>query len=148
MGVDAAFAPAGADALYHVMGGSYAPILSNSTLGGPNGVATSSGGVFVVTFNSGQVYRVTGENEYEEILAVQGGQLDGIEILDNGDILVSNWSTSCVHLLDTEGNLSCLIPDVEAPADIGHFGPRLMLFDSLDDLLFCVSLFHVEISVP
>jgi len=118
-GVDGSFAPAGADALYHVMGGQAAAVVADPGLGGPNGVATSEAGILLVTFSSGQVYRVTGENEYEEILAVEGGQLDGVEILDNGDVLVSNWATSCVHLLDGDGNLSCLIPDLEAPADIG-----------------------------
>ena len=50
---------------------------------------------------------------------VEGGQFDGIEFLEDGRALVSNWATSCVHILETDGTLSCAMPDIDAPADIG-----------------------------
>ena len=119
-GLDATFAPTGADALYHVSAEAYAAIVADAEFGAPNGVATTAdGGVFVVTFMSGQVFRVTGENERTEVFAVEGAQFDGIEVLADGRMLLSNWTSSCVHLLATDGTLSCAVPDVEAPADIG-----------------------------
>ncbi|MAY56253.1 MAG: hypothetical protein CMQ37_10385 [Gammaproteobacteria bacterium] len=33
------------------------------------------------------------------------------------------------------------------PLDIGHFEASLMLYDGLDNVLFCVSWLHVEISI-
>jgi sugar lactone lactonase YvrE len=118
-GLDATFAGTGADALYHVMGDRYGTVISGGDLGAPNGVAVKDGEAYVVTFMTGQLLHVTGENEYAEALVVEGGQFDGIEFLEDGRALVSNWATSCVHILDTDGTLTCAMPDIDAPADIG-----------------------------
>lgn len=121
-GLNASFESAGADALYHVAGGDYLPVLADPSLGAPNGVAVHDGDIYMVTFMSGQVLRITGEDdavEATEVLSVDGGQLDGLVFLDDGRALVSNWATSCVHMLDTEGNLTCAMPELDAPADIG-----------------------------
>ncbi|HKK94247.1 MAG TPA: hypothetical protein VJ925_12500 [Longimicrobiales bacterium] len=124
-GLDETFSSTGADAVYHMTTEGYAAVIEDPDFGAPNGIAaTPEGAVLVVTFMSGQVFNVTGMNEKEEILAVDGAQLDGIEVLDDGRILVSNWATSCVHLLDTEGNLTCAMPDLESPADIGFDAER------------------------
>jgi sugar lactone lactonase YvrE len=124
-GLDATFAATGADALYHVGLDGYAPIIADAEFGAPNGVAiTPDGGVLVVTFMSGRVFSVTGENERTEVLAVEGAQFDGIEVLADGRVLVSNWATSCVHLLEADGTLSCAMPDLDAPADIGFDAGR------------------------
>lgn len=124
-GLDAEFSPTGTDAVYHVTADGSAAIVEDDDFGAPNGIATTpEGGVLVVTFMSGQVFNVTGMNEKNEILAMDGAQLDGIEVLDDGRILVSNWATSCVHLLDTEGTLTCAMPDLDAPADIGFDAQR------------------------
>lgn len=121
-GLDANFGGTGADALYHVAGGDYRPVLADPSLGAPNGVAVHDGDIYMVTFMSGRVLNVAGEGESveaAEVLAVDGGQLDGLVFLDDGRALVSNWATSCVHLLDTDGTLSCPMPGLDAPADIG-----------------------------
>lgn len=124
-GLDAQFAPSGADAVYHVAADGYAPIVQDEAFGAPNGIATTpDGDVLVVTFMSGRVFGVTGMNEKQEMLAVEGAQFDGIEVLDDGRILLSNWTTSCVHLLDTDGTLTCAMPDLDAPADIGFDATR------------------------
>lgn len=118
-GLDASFAPSGADALYHVVGGEWAPVVMDPEFGAPNGVAAVDGSAYVVTFMSGQLWEVTGQDEKREALRVEGAQLDGIEILEDGRALVSNWATSCVHVLGTDGSLECVYGDLEAPADIG-----------------------------
>lgn len=124
-GLDATFSPTGADALYHVRADGYAPIVATPDMGAPNGVAlTGDGGALVVTFMSGQVWGIGADASVTEVLAVEGAQLDGVEVLADGRVLVSNWATSCVHLLDTEGNLTCAMPDLDAPADIGFDAER------------------------
>jgi len=121
-GLDEAFEPSGTDALYHVAGGDYRPILAGSDLGAPNGVAVHDGDIYVVTFMSGKLLNLTDQGTdvaASEVLTVDGAQLDGIVFLEDGRALVSNWASSCVHILDTEGNLSCAMPGLDAPADIG-----------------------------
>ena len=124
-GLDASFAPTGADAVYHVTADGYAAIVADPQMGAPNGVALDgNGGALVVTFMSGQVWAIGADASVTEVLAVEGGQLDGVEVLADGRVLVSNWATSCVHLLDTDGNLSCAMPNLDAPADIGFDAER------------------------
>lgn len=124
-GLDPTFAPSGTDALYHMTADGYAAVVRDPEFGAPNGVATTAdGSALVVTFMSGQVFSVTGLDEKEQVLAVEGAQLDGVEVLADGRVLVSNWATSCVHLLDTDGTLTCAMPDLEAPADIGFDANR------------------------
>lgn len=118
-GLDPTFTPTGADAVYHVAGDRWGRVVSDPEFGAPNGVAVRDGSLYVVTFMSGQLWEVTGENEKSEVLAVDGAQLDGIEFLDDGRAVVSNWATSCVHVLDTDGSLECVMDGLEAPADIG-----------------------------
>lgn len=119
MGVDASFQPTGADALYHLAGDQVAPILADPELGRPNGVAIHAGEAYVVTYGSGALLHVTGEDEFTQVLSVEDGQLDGIEFLVDGRALISNWSSSCVHLRATDGSMECAFPGLEAPADIG-----------------------------
>lgn len=128
-GLDATFTPVGADAVYHVLGTQAAAAVRDPEFGAPNGVAIFGGEVYVVTFMSGRIFRITGQDEKEEILAVEGGQLDGIHFLTDGRAVVSNWATSCIHALDPDGGLECVMPDLEAPADIGvdHTRDRVLV---------------------
>lgn len=136
-GLDANFAATGLDAVYHVTADGYGTIVADPEMGAPNGIAVVEGDALVVTFMSGQVYRISEDTRASgglpgqapqaaimEVLAVEGGQLDGVEVLADGRVLVSNWATSCVHLLDTDGTLTCAMPNLDAPADIGFDAQR------------------------
>lgn len=124
-GLDASFAPSGTDAVYHMTADGYAPIAADPDMGAPNGVAlTGDGGALVVTFMSGQIWGIGADGSVTEVMAIEGAQLDGVEVLADGRVLVSNWATNCVHLLDTEGTLTCAMPDLETPADIGFDAQR------------------------
>lgn len=118
-GLDASFSPTGSDAVYHLTEGDYATIAADAGLGAPNGVDVSDGSVTVVTFMSGEVFRLDGEGARTDLLAVEGAQFDGVEVLSDGSLLVSDWGASCVHHVDSEGQATCMIGDVESPADIG-----------------------------
>lgn len=118
-GLDAAFSPTGSDGVYHLMGERIGTVAAGADLGAPNGVTVADGVAYVVTFMSGEVFTVDASATRTPVLQVEGGQFDGVEVLDDGRVLVSNWGTSCVHILDTDGGLTCAMPDLEAPADIG-----------------------------
>ena len=47
------------------------------------------------------------------------GGYDGVEVLDNGNVLVSSWTDSTVHILHGGTHMMPLVKGVAAPADIG-----------------------------
>ena len=52
-------------------------------------------------------------------LASGPGGYDGVEVLSNGNVLVSSWTDSTVHILYGGTHMMALIRNVAAPADIG-----------------------------
>lgn len=119
MGRDASFQPAGTDAVYHLRDGELAPIYQGDDLGGPNGVAVSDGGVSVVTFFGGEIFQLDERGTRTDVMAVEGAQFDGVEVLSDGSLLVSDWGASCVHRVTPAGEATCVVAEVEGPADIG-----------------------------
>ena len=123
-GMDAAFESTGADAVYHMMGDGLGTAAQGAGLGRPNGIVIDGDAALVVTFGTGEVFRITGDGSRETVAAAEGGQLDGVEVLPDGTVLISDWATSCVVQLTDAGAFECRIPDVEAPADIGYDAAR------------------------
>lgn len=123
-GMDAAFESTGADAVYHLMGDAMGTVTEGAELGRPNGVAVRDGRALMVTFGTGEVYSFGEDGSSEVIAALEGGQLDGVEILPDGTVLISDWGSSCVMELTEAGAFECRIPDMEAPADIGYDATR------------------------
>jgi hypothetical protein len=123
-GMDAAFESTEADAVYHLMGDAVATVAEGVELGRPNGIAVTGQEALVVTFGTGEVFRVSGDGSREPVAVSAGGQLDGVEVLEDGTVLISDWATSCVVELTDAGAFECRIPEVEAPADIGYDADR------------------------
>ena len=117
-GLDATFSPAGRDAVYRLNDGQLRTLLVNAQLGGPNGVLDTEEGPLIVTFGSGQVFRVS-DGLKMVISGDSEGQLDGIVEMADGRILISSWGASCIYEMAPNGEMTCIIDDVEAPADIG-----------------------------
>ena len=117
-GFDASFSPSGADAIYLLSGGVVLDVARGDALGHPNGIAIVPGGVQVVTFGSGEAYRVTPTGERTNVAAV-AGSLDGVEALADGGYLVSSWDDSAIYRVAADGTRTAVVSDVEAPADIG-----------------------------
>jgi hypothetical protein len=119
MGRNASFEPTGTDAVYHLSGDRYATIVADPDLGGPNGVAIRGDDLVMVTYFGGGVFTVTEDTATPWFPAMEGAQLDGVEALEDGRLLVSDWGARCVHVIDEEGTARCLVDDVDGPADIG-----------------------------
>jgi sugar lactone lactonase YvrE len=117
-GLDANFAPAGTDAVYRLDSNGVTTLIANAELGAPNGILDTDEGPLVVTFGSGEVYRLS-DGSREVIAESSGRQLDGIVEMADGSILTSSWGDSCIHEMEPDGEMTCIISDVEAPADIG-----------------------------
>ena len=88
----------------------------------PNGITWDARGNrwLVATFGpfTSGLYATTPGDTARTILAQGTGKWDGVEILDDGRILVSSWSDSSVHVLDG-GRHAQLVRAVPEPADIG-----------------------------
>lgn len=122
------FAPSGSDAIYKINAeGAVESVIAGETLGHPNGLlAKDSGELLVVTFGSGEVYTVSGEEKPERSEGVkpEHGSLDGIIALASGEVLVSSWASSGIYKGTENGPFTTVIADVDAPADIGWDGQR------------------------
>jgi len=98
-------------------------VISGDELGHPNGVAgISDTEVRVVTFGTGEVYKVTLDGETgkrDEIVKLPKGQLDGVVEMPDSSLLVSSWEAKAVYRVDEDGQTTELITGVESPADIG-----------------------------
>ena len=117
-GLDASFSPTGTDAVWMLSGGELIEVVAGSELGNPNGIAAMDGGLRVVTFGTGESYRITPAGDRVDAVAI-AGSLDGVEPLAEGGWLVSSWETSAVHRVDPDGTVTAVVEGVEAPADIG-----------------------------
>jgi len=120
------FAPSGTEAVYRLTAadGSIAPIAKDTTLGAPNGVAVGSDGITVVTFTSGEAYRLTADGKRHPVMPPSQRQLDGVVLLPDGGLLVSSWAEQCVYRLAPGGVMTKALSGVEAPADIGYDAKR------------------------
>jgi hypothetical protein len=112
------FAPSGTDAVYRVgRDGTVELIAHGAELGGPNGVHELDGQVWVVSFGSGELYRLVNGSR-ANVLKLEGGMLDGVESVD-GELLISSWEAKAVFRGPPSGPFTPVVTDVEAPADIG-----------------------------
>lgn len=120
-GLDATFASTGSDAVYRLDDdGQITELIGEGGLGAPNGVAVGSTGIFVVTFMSGEVFRLDAEGNRTDVMPASERQIDGIEMMDDGGFLMSSWGDQAVYRVGGDGSVSQVVSGVDAPADIGY----------------------------
>jgi hypothetical protein len=128
-GMDAKFAPTGTDAIYHIgKDGKVKPLIKDKNLGGPNGVAAGAdGSVWTVTFRTGEIYQVDAKGKKAAAQKLPKGQLDGVVVLDGGDVLVSSWEGQAVYRGKPGAEWKAAVENVKSPADIGWDSKRKRL---------------------
>ena len=94
-------------------------ILMGFELGGPNGLHVDDSGLFVATFGSGELFRVTPQGERLQLLPPSEMGLDGVVSLGERGVLVSSWGDSAVYWIQPDGTVQPLVEGIEAPADLG-----------------------------
>lgn len=121
-GLDKDFKPTGVDAIYVIGKDDKAKaLIKDKALAAPNGVVgDGKGGVWAVTFGSGEIYAVDAKGKKAAGQKLPKGQLDGIVILPGGDVLVSSWEGSTIYRGKPGGEWKPLIENVKSPADIGY----------------------------
>jgi sugar lactone lactonase YvrE len=105
-------------------GGAISVVAEGSRLGRPNGLTWDAHGErwLIVTFDpfSSTLYTLREGDTTRTVLARGKGKWDGVEVLEDGRILVSSWSDSSVHVLRSDGRTTAqVIRPVPEPADIG-----------------------------
>jgi hypothetical protein len=115
------FEPTGSDSVYKIGKGNKVEkvIADKEALGRPNGLIVDDSGVWVVSFGSGELYRVAGGKK-EPGQKLPAGQLDGLVKLPDGTFLASSWQASAVLRGTPGGTFETIIHDVKSPADIGY----------------------------
>ncbi len=84
-----------------------------------NGIAERDGRVYGVgSFGSGAVFSVMGGSR-TDLPPLPGMDLDGVIVMDDGNLLISAGDTDTVYLLRPNGSASVVARNVESPADIG-----------------------------
>ncbi|MFC1575904.1 SMP-30/gluconolactonase/LRE family protein [Gemmatimonadota bacterium] len=94
-------------------------LLEGEALGGPNGLFADERGLFVVTYGSGEVFRVDPSGRRIQLLPPSEMALDGLVSLEEWGFLFSSWGDSAVYWVTPDGTVSALLEGVEAPADLG-----------------------------
>jgi hypothetical protein len=113
------FEPSGTDAVYRLSpDGGLDTLARGDSLGRPNGIALAGDTVWVVSFGSGELYRVVGGGR-ADVQKLPKGSLDGL-VLVVGDFFVSSWEAESVFRGRPAGRFAEAIKGLNAPADIGH----------------------------
>ncbi len=100
--------------------GSGTTIARGNALGGPNGIWADSGGVTVVSYSSGDTYRLSARGARTALPKPPAGGLDGLVRASDGAWLVSSWNDSTVRrLMPGDTAWIAVVRGVESPADIG-----------------------------
>lgn len=95
--------------------------LNADSLFNPNGIAWDSrNSRFVLAPFGGPNISAwkPGDSTFTTMVTGPGGY-DGVEVMDNGNVLVSSWTDSTVYILHGGTHMMALVKNVSAPADIG-----------------------------
>jgi sugar lactone lactonase YvrE len=117
------FSPSGTDAVYRITpDGKVDTIAKRTELKGPNGVAVRSDGrLVIVNFAKPAQVVIMGMNgQAVRAWPMPAGQLDGVEPLADGSLLVSSWETSTVYRVAADGTATAVVENMTSPADIGY----------------------------
>jgi hypothetical protein len=119
-GMDASFEPTGRDAIMRFGPSGAQRVAGAPQISAPNGITVDGGDVIVVGFGGGAVQRVpAGGGAPTQVAMLPAGQLDGVVRMADGSLLVSSWEGSAIYRVSPDGQVSTVVEDVEAPADIG-----------------------------
>ncbi|HKG91520.1 MAG TPA: SMP-30/gluconolactonase/LRE family protein [Gemmatimonadaceae bacterium] len=116
----------GRDRVFRIAGRTATVAIESDSIGGPNGIAWDrANNRFVIgPFSSKSVWGWSppsgGAAAAKPTSLGEGpGGYDGVEVLDDGRVLVSSWTDSTVSVLEN-GRVTPLVRGVNAPADIGY----------------------------
>jgi hypothetical protein len=125
-GLTTGFAPSGSDAIYRIGKDELVTAVAKDlSLGRPNGLYAAADGLWVVTFGSGELFKLDQNGQRSQLQKLPKGSLDGI-VSAGGHQFVSSWEASAIYRIDVGGPVE-VVSGVSAPADIGYDSKRKRL---------------------
>lgn len=111
----------GVNRIFKVVGTTVTEVARGDSLMNPNGIAwDATGNRFILApFGGANLQTWTPGQATPATLVAGPGGYDGVEVLSNGNILVSSWTDSTVHVIHGGTHMVPLVKNVAAPADIG-----------------------------
>lgn len=119
----------GTNRVFRVTGLRVTSVLSGDSLMNPNGIAwdPATARFLLAPFGGPNLQAWNPGTPATTNLVAGPGGYDGIEVLPNGNILVSSWTDSTVHVVHGGSHIMPLVRGVSAPADIGFDTKRNVL---------------------
>lgn len=117
------FSPSGTDAVYRIMlDGKIDTVAKRTQLKHPNGVTVRPDGkLAIVNFDKPGLVVILGLNgQVLSTWTMPAGQLDGVEALPDGSLLVSSWESSTVYRVTSNGTATAVVENAPSPADFGY----------------------------
>lgn len=111
--------PTGNDGVYVIRGRDVEMLASGDELGRPNGMHMAGTTLWVVSFGANLLYSIGEDGKANEVMLPAGG-LDGLEVANDGQLLISSWEAQAIYRGTPDGGFEVIVPDVESPADIGY----------------------------
>ena len=111
----------GPDQVLWVVGRTVEPVVQGERLSGPNGVTwdAANNRLLIVSYAGSSIMSWRPGEQAASSVATGPGGWDGVEVLADGRVLVSSWTDSTVHVLDSTGTVRPLVTGLPSPADIG-----------------------------
>ena len=117
--------PSGTDAVYRFTpDGRRQNMVMSPSLGNPNGIVVGPRGIFVVTFGTGEIFRLEADAKRTPVLPPSNRQLDGVVFNNDGELIFSDWGGGAVYRITRTGGVEAVLEGVSAPADIGYDAMR------------------------
>lgn len=133
-GVAEGFSHPGPDRIYQIKGGKASVALESTDLSAPNGITwvpDKEEFVIVPFMGTNIVAWKPGEKEVRT-LGTGPGQHDGVEVLDEGGLLITSWADSSLFILK-DGRSTRVGTGIPSAADIGFDGESTVLVPLLGE---------------
>ena len=117
---DSGFVASGTDAVYKISAdGTVETVVKDKDMGRPNGIVTDGSDLVIVTFGSGEVYRLDSSGKRQAMPTPPKGSLDGVVKLEDDRFLITSWDGAAIYILGKDGEYTTLADGLDSPADIG-----------------------------